>query len=66
MADVFFSATPVGIQRNNWLIRAATHEGMKGAKEFNAFGLNAKSQMRDIVVFPLISAVLAAIRVFVC
>ena len=66
MADAFFPAMFAGIQMNNRLIRAATHEGMKGTKGFNSFGLNAKSQMRDIVVFPLISAVLAAIRVFVC
>lgn len=41
------------------------YPALKGAEGFQSFGFNAKSQIRDIVIFPLIAAVLAAVCVFV-
>lgn len=41
------------------------YPSLKGAKGFDSFGFNAKSQLRDIVIFPLISAAFAAICVYV-
>lgn len=41
------------------------YPSLKGAKGFNSFGFNTKSQISKIITFPLISAVLAAICVYV-
>ena len=41
------------------------YPALKGAKGFDSFGFNVKSQIRDIVIFPLISVVLAAICTYI-
>ena len=41
------------------------YPSLKGAKGFDSFGFNAKSQITKLILFPFISAGLAAICVFV-